>query len=710
MSFLVFLLLLISSVVCHQEYQTIPLRHDAAINYLIQHQHSNFTSLLDGISTYTIALNEISSYISLFSNNEVTQCEQDFEIILQAILKRDTWALKVFDAWGKPLPSGILKGNTYWVGSYDECLQPMYLPTNKSFISQPFDTQHCTLHLDLSTSQQITGVASLVLGICVPSSCHRQDVVSLMHTLLNISNIKEDDLLCSNDPANGQSNLTTGAIATIIILSLLALLVLVGTIIDIVFMSKIDSVNDINAQLSGYNHLIDSEPRMSSRDSYRSRMKSKPYVIFLAEFSALKTLRQIFTIKQKNNNESYQFLNGIRVLSLFWVIIGHSFLFNILFTSNILDIFTWSRNISMQLILNATFSVDTFFVLSGFLTTILFVRHVEKQGKLSIRLIILYYVHRYIRLTPTFLLVILISINLTPYFGNGPAYPTQVGFEAPQCRSEYWWTSILYVGNIVKPDYMCLPISWYLHNDMQFHWIAPLSLIPFVIGRKAIGFIVSILFTLIGIGSIAGLLIYYPSLQASNSLTPPQTGPSFFNTIYITPWCRISAYFIGVLTGFFVINIGRSYRMKKSLLIICNITAILFALICLFAIYPDEILVPGIDKTSFIIYQSLSRTLWSMAIGWLLFLCMTNQGGIVNKILSWSFWVPLARLNYSTYLIHLTVIYMSITNQRIPFYYQPHLVVNNFVSHIFFSYTTAILIFIFIETPFFIIEKTLFKR
>ncbi|CAF1432064.1 unnamed protein product, partial [Adineta steineri] len=375
MSFLVFLLLSISSVVCHREYQTIPLRHDAAINYVIQHQHSNFTSLLDDISTYTIALNEISSYISLFSNNEVTQCEQDFEIILQAILKRDTWALKVFDAWGKPLPSGILKGNTYWVGSYDECLQPMYLPTNKSFISQPFDTQHCTLHLDLSTSQQTTGLASLVLGICVPSSCHRQDVVSLMHTLLNISNIKEDDLLCSNDPANGQSNLTTGAIATIIILSLLALLVLVGTIIDIVFMSKIDSVNDINAQLSGYNHLIDSEPRMSSRDSYRTRMKSKPYVIFLAEFSALKTLRQIFTIKQKNNNESYQFLNGIRVLSLFWVIIGHSFLFSILFTSNILDIFTWSRNISMQLILNATFSVDTFFVLSGFLTTILFVRH-----------------------------------------------------------------------------------------------------------------------------------------------------------------------------------------------------------------------------------------------------------------------------------------------------------------------------------------------
>ncbi len=172
----------------------------------------------------------------------------------------------------------------------------------------------------------------------------------------------------------------------------------------------------------------------------------------------------------------------------------------------------------------------------------------------------------------------------------------------------------------------------------------------------------------------------------------------------------MSAYFIGVLTGFLVINTGRAYRIKKYILILCSMIAILFALICIFAIYPDNILVPGIDRISFIIYQSLSRTLWSLAIGWLFFLCMTNRGGIVNKILSWPIWSPFARLNYSTYLIHLTVIFIVITNQRIPSYYQPHLVLNNFVSYIFFSYVTAIVLVIFVETPFFIIEKKLFKR
>jgi len=139
------LLFLIPNIICHGDYQTIPLRYDAAINYLKQFHHNSFVNLLDDVSTYSITPEKISSYISLFSNNETTQCETDFEIIAQAAMRHDIWALKTLDAWGKPLPSGILKGNIYWVGSYDECLQPMYFGNNKAFVSQPFDTQYCKL-------------------------------------------------------------------------------------------------------------------------------------------------------------------------------------------------------------------------------------------------------------------------------------------------------------------------------------------------------------------------------------------------------------------------------------------------------------------------------------------------------------------------------------------------------------------------------------
>jgi peptidoglycan/LPS O-acetylase OafA/YrhL len=174
-------------------------------------------------------------------------------------------------------------------------------------------------------------------------------------------------------------------------------------------------------------------------------------------------------------------------------------------------VLVWSRNIGFQLITSGVLGVDTFFVLSGFLTAIIFAREVTKD-KLSFRSLLLYYIHRYIRLTPAFLLVTLVSIHLTPYFGRGPVYPSVQGFETEGCHHRGWWTAILYIGNLFKGNEMCLPVSWYLYNDMQFHWIAPLALIPFVIGRKVIGFIVPILFVFVSIGSIVGIALSYPNM------------------------------------------------------------------------------------------------------------------------------------------------------------------------------------------------------
>ena len=125
---------------------------------------------------------------------------------------------------------------------------------------------------------------------------------------------------------------------------------------------------------------------------------------------------------------------------------------------------------------------------------------------------------------------------------------------------------------------------------------------------------------------------------------------------------------------------------------------------------PDYILVPGLSRSELVAYQTLLRTLWSIIIGWLLFLCSINQDGIINKILSWPIWSPFAKLNYSCYLVHATIIFTMLVSQAMPLYYQGHLVVNNFVSHIFFSYAAATVVAIFFETPFFIIEKKLFKR
>lgn len=140
--------LLLFSFLLNTNCQILPLRFDLAIDRLHQYEYISATNLIEDVE-YNLKPEQMLEYMSLsLSNNETSLCERDFEIIVQSALKRDTWALKVFDAWGKPLPSGILKGNVYWVGNYDECIRPMYDPATKSFISQPLNTQHCTyVHL-----------------------------------------------------------------------------------------------------------------------------------------------------------------------------------------------------------------------------------------------------------------------------------------------------------------------------------------------------------------------------------------------------------------------------------------------------------------------------------------------------------------------------------------------------------------------------------
>ena len=311
--------------------------------------------------------------------------------------------------------------------------------------------------------------------------------------------------------------------------------VLVGTIIDVWL--DADGGNEQARQLI---HKIDSESSHglvigqatnSTVQQSSSMLKRKQsYLLFFAEFSAIRTLRRVFTTKKRQGENIFNSLDGIRVLSLCWVILGHSVSSGIYYTSNFTDMQAAQRNIIIHLLVSGAFAVDTFFVLSGFLTAILFVRQIEKEG-FSSRLMIRYYIHRYLRLTPSLILVMFVSVYLTPYFGRGPLYPIQQGFEPEKCREGNWWSAFLYIGNFLKSDDICLGTTWYLYNDMQFHWIAPIALVPYIKRRKWIGVVCTLVFVCVSIFSTLGILLYYPNLVKPG--TDPNTNRvNYFLMLY----------------------------------------------------------------------------------------------------------------------------------------------------------------------------------
>ena len=95
----------------------------------------------------------------------------------------------------------------------------------------------------------------------------------------------------------------------------------------------------------------------------------------------------------------------------------------------------------MQTFTNATVSVDTFFVLSGLLVSYLSLRELERnKGKFNVAL---YYLHRYLRLTPVYALILCYVATLLVYSGTGPNWYTVNYYANISCRIN-WWKNLLY--------------------------------------------------------------------------------------------------------------------------------------------------------------------------------------------------------------------------------------------------------------------------
>ena len=127
--------------------QFIPLRSGQIVDKLLQYRHFDHHQFLsDAKSLATNPKEILERVLSLLSlRNSTNQCQAELQEILEAAGQKELWALKTLDAWGKPLPSGILKGNSFWLGNYQECVDGLYQPANKSFLTSPIPTQYCML-------------------------------------------------------------------------------------------------------------------------------------------------------------------------------------------------------------------------------------------------------------------------------------------------------------------------------------------------------------------------------------------------------------------------------------------------------------------------------------------------------------------------------------------------------------------------------------
>ncbi|XP_033118096.1 nose resistant to fluoxetine protein 6-like [Anneissia japonica] len=638
-----------------------------------------------------------------------SQCIVDLGYFNSDLQAGDLYALMMVDAYGK-LPPGVFQGSITWPGLYDQCQSQ-----SKSSNVTNFEGKHCIVFLYNANSN--ASFPSLNIGMCVPNSCDAEQIKSLLNSLPIDTGFTVTNTICTK-----VYEYSAAAIACLTTLTLLCVMIIIGTIYDLAKRRKesaalkVDDKNndkDMNiAETTATYNPCETSPLLAASEKNVIKQNDSFFGKFILCFSMITNGSKILKTKQEEG--SLGALNGIRVLSLFWVILGHTYSSSIALFSNILTLFDVIARFSFQAIANATFSVDSFFFLSGLLVTYLTLNYMKKNnGRLNW---VMFYVHRYLRLTPVYMLVIFIFTTLTPYFATGPFYSylfdpnpaPGVETQITYCQ-DYWWTNLLYINNLYPSELMreCLAWGWYLANDMQFFIISP--------------FIIYLLYHYFFAGVAAWcilLLTCFSSLigesikhDLTTEFIPEDPNQLNFTTdsIYVQPWSRISPYLVGMAVGYILYKYRGRVRMSIFTTILGWVIATVIDLAVVYGLY-GNFHDNHLSKGGTVVYITLCRFAWAVSLAWVAFACATGYGGPVNSLLSWSAWVPLARINYCAYLIHpivISVFYFSLPNM---IYFTDFLMVYFFLGNLVLSYACAFIFSVCAEAPFMALEKLLLKR
>ncbi|XP_046562223.1 LOW QUALITY PROTEIN: O-acyltransferase like protein-like [Haliotis rubra] len=659
-------------------------------------------------------------------------CNNHTQNVITGVMENKEWALQMLDAFGKP-GSGILKGELKWLGSFDEC---MGVITNRTEVD--FGATYCRALLlpPNQTNPADPTQLAITLGLCMPDSCTGQDVSAIATDLLMSQNIS---LLASVTCYEKDFPLDTDAIVAIVICSIFGLLVILGTGYDVIFIQmrkgKFVKSSDKSTRAAtpvNGRHTVDSEkvPLLSESTSVSienaeavqeigqdrrpdQNTASKPQeqtservhgfgIKLLLSFSAYTNGAKLLDTKQAPG--SLTAVHGIRFLSMTWVVLGHAFSSVLSMASNLAPFIQESvSRWTFHGILNALVSVDTFFTLSGLLVAYLAMKELKKgRGKLNWAM---FYFHRFWRLTPVYMMMLMFYTCLLHYLGDGPVWP-QTGLQKQQCRDN-WWTNLLYINNLVNRNDMCFSWAWYLANDMQFFILTPLILIPLfyseMLGMIVIGIFLAATLT------TAGLISRLDNLPLASCTTEGNQGLGYFADYYITPYCRMGPYIIGIAAGYLLYKTNCTLRLNKKAVLVGWALAAASALAVLYGPYESANGTPmPSDVSAF--YNSAHRTVWGAAVCWVVVACATGNGGFVNTLMSWSGFVTLSRLTYCAYLIHPMVIMYQYMTQRSPFFITDVNIVFNFLGFLVITYGLSFVVSLVFEAPMMGLEKALFKR
>ncbi|TGZ73336.1 hypothetical protein CRM22_001581 [Opisthorchis felineus] len=657
-----------------------------------------YSVFLSQLQRYLLAYNATVSLLDLVADDDISSsCFGDIASILYDIGHRKISGLQWLDAIGRP-PPGLSIGAFHWPGSFQLCMSisEHIFPANTTMPSR-----YCTAFFKIPVPVEIPEYIHLGVdvGFCIPRSCNEQHFFKLLDKVMSRYNVEVDKTTtyCHSSPATLPKDAWFWA--AVVALSCLGIPVVIATALELFIwlrwkleawnfsrLQKVNLPNSEEAENSEALVEVGDEQEVQGLLGHET-MAISSYVDFRAGFLRRRGLpvEVLMTFSLPWNTWKWwavsrvhaeepvhplAFLDGIRVITMIWIIFGHCILFSCAVANN-LSVYAQEnfRRWTFQVIVSATLSVDVFFMMSGLLCVYTALPRFNAAqglaGRASFWLI--FVCHRFLRLTPAYLLTILVYTGIFHHLHDGPVFPQKPDLlDSLYCRRHGWVT---YLNNLIYPRELCMGWSWYLSDDFQFSVV------------------------------LAPIFISLTNCAEN------------FDTIYVKPYTRWGTYAIGLVLGWIIL---KQYKPPKQWSLSRNVVfslvllsfASVFCLSTLYGLYgyvSQTVPFPSTGVSA--LYTSVHRPVFIFGIAIVCFLCTTGYAPPIRSPLAWTGFRPFARLTYGAYLVHPLVIFFLCLSGQSPIILDNLFLVSLFLAAFALSYGFAYVLSMMTESPTLACEK-----
>ncbi|XP_075986822.1 O-acyltransferase like protein-like [Anticarsia gemmatalis] len=681
------------------------------------------------------------------------ECEQDLRVYLTGLFDGQVWASKIFDASGQYSPN-VLFGNEYWLGSLNACKDLQlteYYP-----ITPPFATTFYVAKINLTVDNEHLPQSRLMLvGECVPASCDARSMTMLLGAAevaatehAAVTGLGASFSTVNVRPVPGGYDLFADPKLHILgtVLIVVGVLMFFASLYEGYLERKyriaVESRdlelahNDTNHKQPANNNVAQADGKAADNGERDLRRETcGVWSEVLLSFSILSNGRTILSTDTPNDG-ALTCLHGMRFMSVIWVIMVHTYLTIFYVADNKTMRVITERNFWYQSVGNASYCVDTFFVISGILVTILFLRTEDKKNKnesqqdkqdinknlngfsnsaLSISVIsqqsfkedlldkpkssvytfaelfamvksfLILFTYRVVRLTPAYGFVIGLNEIALRYTHDRSVFEPAI-FDHITC-DQYWWRNLLYINNLYPQREMCMVWSWYMANDTQFYVVGIILLLISVKHPK----FAMISLGLLMVSSWATTIYISVWHQYKARIQEPF---EMFDPLYDKPWSRIGPYLVGMVVGWYLHKSKCQAKLPYWVVFVGwpvalgIIGSLIFSMVDgYFEVWP----------TAF--YISVGHTAWGVAVAWVAISCCSGYGGLVNSALSYRGLLPLSRLTYCAYLVHPTIMMYTSFLLDGPYHMQNSTVLAIYAGYAVMAFLASFAISLAFEAP-----------